>query len=190
MTKLMYGIGYNSRGTYRASKNRKSTKAYITWADMIKRCYSSKYHENKPTYIDCSVDERWHDFQDFAKWFYNHDFSNMGYQLDKDLLIPKNKAYNSEACSFVPRELNMLLVSCGNARGKYPQGVYFQKASGKYMSAMRTGGERMYLGYFNCPQEAYQVYKKAKEAHVKTKALEWKDRIADDVFTALMNWQL
>lgn len=190
MTKLMYGVGFNSKTKYKVSENRVSTGAYRAWCDMMKRCYDSKYQENKPTYIGCTIAEEWHDFQVFAEWYYSHEYNNSGYQLDKDLLIPSNKVYSPNACSFVPRELNMLLVDCGNARGKYPQGVYFQKASGKFMAAMRAGTERKYLGLFKCPNEAHEVYKNTKEAHVKVKALEWQDRIADNVFQSLMNWKL
>ena len=61
---------------------------------------------------------------------------------------------------------------------------------GKYFASMKVHGKKQHLGYFDCPQEAYQVYKTAKEANVKRMALEWQDRIADDVFQALMQWSL
>lgn len=53
-----------------------------------------------------------------------------------------------------------------------------------------TNGVKKHLGCFTCPNEAHLAYKKAKKAHVKTKALEWQDRIARDVFDALMIWSL
>lgn len=58
------------------------------------------------------------------------------------------------------------------------------------MSQLRINGKTKYLGSFDCPDEAHQVYKKAKEAYVKEKALEWKDRIESRVFQALINWEL
>ena len=58
------------------------------------------------------------------------------------------------------------------------------------MATICINGKNKHLGYFDTPQEAYQVYKTAKEAHVKEKALEWQDRIADNAFQALMNWKL
>ena len=190
MSKLTYGIGFNLQGKYAPYVSRRATEAYVVWRDMMKRCYSSKYHKGKPTYINCEVDAIWHNFQNFAEWYYNHEYSDMGYQLDKDILAAENNVYSPETCCFVPREINMLIVDYSRARGIYPQGVYLHKASGNYMSSIRASGERVHLGCFDCPNKAHQVYKIAKEAYVKEKALEWQDRIACNVFEALMNWEL
>lgn len=190
MTRLIYGVAYNSKGKYKSTEKGKHTRAYRTWRNMLERCYSEKLHKNQPTYIDVSVDKRWHDFQDFAEWFYIHKYSDKGYQLDKDLLMPENNSYNPDYCCFVPAELNSLLTDCSRSRGKYPQGVSWFHRDGKYLALIGINGKQKNLGTFDCPNQAHQVYKAAKESHVKTKALEWQDRIADDVFNALMNWQL
>lgn len=183
--KSFYGVGFNSKG-----KHKTNTLTYNTWCRMIARCYCAKLHAKQPTYIGCTVDDRWHDFQDFAEWVEGHEYSNHGYQLDKDLLLPGNKVYAPERCVFVPRQLNSLLTSCASARGGLPQGVSLHKTSGRYQAQIRLNGKQEHLGYFDCPNEAYKAYKVAKEAHVKEKALEWQDGIADDVFQALMNWTL
>lgn len=188
--KLKYGIGYNSRTKHRSSIDGNMTKSYTTWSCMIQRCYDPKYHLKTPTYIDCYVDERWYDFQDFAEWYENHEYSGLGFTLDKDILTPDNKAYSPETCCFVPQEINKLLNSRRNARGLYPQGVVFHKLVGMYHAQMNIGKLKKHLGYFDCPNEAHQAYKIAKESYVKEKALEWKDRIAPNVFDALINWKL
>lgn len=188
--KLIYGVGYNSRGRHKTSANGAHTAAYSTWREMIRRCYSAKYHERAPTYIGCSVANEWHDLQDFGDWFYANPYSNLGFHLDKDLLIVNNKLYSPETCCFVPQELNNLLTSSASARGDLPQGVYWSAHAKKYKAQIRLNGKIQHLGYFETEQEAYQVYKIAKEANVKRMALEWQDRIADNVFQALMNWTL
>lgn len=190
MSKLFYGIGYNSKGKHKATINGTTTPAYRAWYSMLRRAYCPKVQAKQPTYIGCSIDGEWHDFQDFADWFENHEYGNHGYQLDKDLLLPDNKIYAPDRCVFVPSQLNKLLNDYGNARGQYPQGVYFHKRDKKYKAQISINGEREYLGLFDTPQEAYQAYKIAKEANVKRMALEWQDRIADNIFQALMNWEL
>lgn len=190
MSKLMYGKGTNSRGKYKTRADGANTLAYKTWRSMIRRCYCPKVQARRPTYIGCSVADEWHDFQDFAEWFENHEYNNYDYELDKDLLVPNNKVYAPDRCAFIPRQLNSLLNSNKAIRGDLPQGIYWVTRAKKYKAQISINGKREYLGLFDCPDEAYQAYKIAKEANVKRMALEWQDRIADNVFQALMNWQL
>lgn len=190
MKKLIYGIGYNSKGKHKAFSDGKKAKSYATWQNMLYRAYCPKYHAIKPTYIGCSVADDWLDYQDFAEWFYNHEYSDHGYELDKDLLLPGNKLYAPDRCVFVPQELNKLLNDRASARGDLPQGVNWHKRVGKYQVRVGVDGKRQHLGYFDTELEAHQTYKTAKEANVKNMALEWRDRIDDGVFDALMNWSL
>lgn len=190
MSKLIYGVGFNSKGKHKASVNGTRTPAYETWYNMLTRAYCPKLHARQPTYIGCSVANDWCDFQDFGDWFENHKYSNRGYQLDKDLLIPGNKIYAPNLCVFVPQELNSLLIDCGAIRGQYPQGLCWDTSAKKYKAQIRLNGKNQHLGLFDTEQEAYQTYKTAKEANVKNMALEWRDRIDDDVFDALMRWSL
>lgn len=45
-----------------------------------------------------------------------------------------------------------------------------------------------YLGCFNTEIEAFNAYKKAKEAFVKEQANKWKDKIDTRAYEALMNY--
>lgn len=190
MTKIVYGVGYNSKREHKTKTNGKNTTVYSTWVNMIKRCYDKKTQEIRPTYKGYSVDERWHDFQDFADWFYSHNYSQLGYQLDKDILKTNNKVYGPDTCCFVPGEINNLLLDNAAARGMLPQGVSWNKQVEKYMVTIKIDGKKKYLGCFDCLKEASHTYKVTKEAYVKTKALKWQEFIAVDVFEALMKWQL
>lgn len=190
MAKLIYGVGYNSQRKHKATDNGRITKAYSAWYDMIRRCYCPVLKKKIPTYDGCSVDARWHDFQDFADWFYNHPHSSLRHHLDKDIINPKNNIYSPDTCCLVPRELNNLLLDHARGRGDYPQGVSFHKPLRKYRSQVAISGKTVHLGYFDTPEKAYQVYKTAKERYVKNKALEWANRIEWNVFVALMNWSL
>lgn len=191
MSKLIfYGVGTNSGGKYKASINGKRTKPYRTWQNMLRRAYCPKYHASRPTYIGCSVTEEWLEYQEFAKWFEHHEYSDYGYQLDKDLLIPDNKIYAPDRCAFVPQQLNTLLTDRGNARGQYRQGVSFHKGTNKFRAGISINGKLKNLGRFDTEIDAYLAYKKAKEQYVKDMANHRRDDIADEVYHALMSWEL
>lgn len=190
MSNTFYGIGYNSKRRHKTKVNGKVSEVYKVWYSMFQRCYCPKRLKRNPSYLGCSVAKEWHDFQDFADWYEKQTQSNLGYQLDKDILTLENKIYSSDTCCFVPRELNMLLAACDARRGKYPQGVDFCKQTGRYRSQISIDRVSVGLGRFDCPQKAHLVYKKAKEIHIRNKALEWRDRISSDVFNALMSWKL
>src|SRR5699024_3966388 len=121
----------------------------------------------------CTVDDRWHDFQEFALWYDSHPYSKSGYDIDKDILVSGNKVYSPETVCLVPRDLNMLLTSATRARGEFPQGVTYYEPTNKYAARIRINGKSKHLGYYETPDDAYEVYKKAKEANVKRMADLW-----------------
>lgn len=93
--KTIYGIGYRGIGKHKANEksSKKITKAYNAWTSMFERCYDENYHIKYPTYKGCSVDPRWHCFQDFGDWFednYKPEFMQR-WQLDKDVLYKLTK---------------------------------------------------------------------------------------------------
>lgn len=190
MTKLIYGVGLNSKTKYPSTRHGKHTAGYRAWRNMLERCYSAKLHFEKPTYLNASMSSDFFDFQDFANWYYNHPYSEIGYDLDKDILIPGNKVYSPDTCCFIPHELNSLLTDSGKSRGRYPQGVKLDKRSGKFTCQINKNGKIRHIGTFLTCDDAYEAYKLAKEEYVKERALEWRDAIASDVFNALMRWRL
>ena len=119
--KLIYGVGICNKGKYNASINRKHTKCYTVWFAMLQRCYSDKYHEKHPTYIDCQVYKDWLYFQSFAKWYHENYYEIIGQKmaLDKDILCKGNKIYSPETCIFVPQSINLLFTKTDAKRGEY-----------------------------------------------------------------------
>lgn len=188
--KLILGVATNSKGEYKATFDGKITKAYNTWRTMLNRAYCPKLHARYPTYIGCSVTAEWLEYQQFAEWYENHEYSDYGYALDKDLLIPGNKVYAPERCVFVPSQLNSLVIDCGTARGQYKQGVCFHKRDNKFQSNIRINGKLKHLGSFDNELDAFLAYKAAKESHVKYMANLWRDDIEPVVHHALITWQL
>ncbi len=113
-----------------------------------------------------------------------------GWALDKDIIQKGNKLYSKDTCCFVPAEVNHLLVKSDRIRGEYPVGVCFHKAAGKFMAYLNINGKRKYLGCFPTPEEAFQVYKLAKEAQIKVVAHKWKHLLDNRVFQALMAYEV
>ena len=185
---ISYGIGFFGVGDFKGFCDGGVTPEYDAWRGMLRRCYSDSVHLKHQSYADCYVCDDWHDFQVFAEWYTSHDYYNLDYHLDKDIIITGNKLYSEETCSLVPAELNALLTDSLAIRGLHPLGVSYNKSKGKYSSRVMRNSKCERLGYFDCPNEAHNAYVVAKEAYVKEKALEWKGRIEDRVFNALMAW--
>ena len=183
---LIFGIGFIGAGTYKEIKNGIRTIEYNVWSNMMERCYDQKYHARHPTYEDCTVCNEWHNFQNFAEWYTSQEYYGKGYHLDKDLLIDGNKVYSPSTCVLAPHEINTLFNTNPKIRGLYPVGVSFEKKFNKFSAKLKKYGKKVHLGYFSCPNEASQVYQKAKKEHVKNIALEWQDRIDEKLFNALM----
>ena len=191
-----YEVGYLGEGEYKVSENGKHTKCYKTWHSMLQRCYDKKYHEKQPTYIDCKVCEEWHNFQNFARWFYNNYYEIYGERmnLDKDILCKGNKVYSRDTCIFVPQRINNLFVKCDKTRGKNPIGVSLHH--GKYVARCHlinpeTGKSKQeYLGRYDTQEKAFQVYKYYKEKNIKEVADYYFGRIPEKLYNALYNYKV
>lgn len=173
-----FGIGIYSKTTH--------LKIYYAWGRMLQRCYSKKYQEKHPTYKGCTVDEYWHNFQNFAEWYETNRIEDC--HLDKNILFKGNKVYSSETCCFVPREINGLFVKCNNSRGKLPIGVSME--GDKFRASVHTDGKVDNLGLFNTLEEAFQAYKIAKERYIKKVADNWKPYIEPKVYEAMYNYEV
>lgn len=158
---------------------------YDAWCSMLKRCYSEAYKRRFPTYDGCSVSEEWLILSKFKEW---HDINYVdGWHLDKDLLVEGNKVYGLEFCRYVPRDLNAILNSRAAARGKYPQGVCFHKATGKLIAEIKVNGKSKHLGLFTNEVEAREVYLKAKARYVISKAESYRGVVCDEILDSLIN---
>ncbi len=176
----VFNIGYIGIGKWN-SKN--AYNLYIIWYSMFKRCYSKN---NYQSYINCSVAERWHNFQNFAEWCEKNYID--GFQLDKDILIKGNKIYSEETCCFVSSEINKLFLKGDIKRGQYPIGVSYYTINNKYSSMLSINGIEKHLGYYKTPEEAFKVYKKSKEEYIKEIADKYKNEISEKVYQALYNY--
>lgn len=106
----VYGIGYIGEGNFKACKNKERNNYYGIWSDMLRRCYSEKYRDKKPSYVGCTVCEEWHNFQNFAKWYEEnyYEFEDEIMQLDKDILVKGNRVYSPKTCLILPNSINSI----------------------------------------------------------------------------------
>lgn len=188
----VYGVGYLGEGNYKTSENKKHTRSYNVWIDMIRRCYNPKCYEKYPTYKECFVCDEWHNYQNFAKWYEEnyYEINNQRMHLDKDILHKGNKLYSKENCIFVPENINNLFVKCNSTRGDLPIGVTYDKRNEKYSARYDVNGKKIYLGLYNTPQEAFQAYKKFKENYIKQVADEYKEYIPQKLYEAMYNYEV
>lgn len=187
-----YNKGYLGVGKYDSRNN----SAFKIWMGILIRLYDNSSKIKQPTYNDVDICEEWLDFQNFAEWchsqkgFSSKDEKGKVYQLDKDILVKGNKVYSPETCCFVPQEVNKLLTNRRNDRGFYPIGVIYEKDRCRFTAKMFFYGKPKRLGSFDTATEAFQAYKKAKEAYIKEVAEKWKDEISNEAYKALMSWEI
>ena len=188
----VHGVGYLGVGKYSGSDK----KLYKLWVDMLERAYCVKFKEVYPTYKDVVVCEEWYNFQNFAEWcskqehFQFKDDKGRCYQLDKDILVKGNKIYSPEACCFVPRDVNILMIKRDKMRGDLPIGVTYKKHINRFVSQITCYGERKHIGTFKTPEEAFLSYKETKEAYVKVVAEKYRYIISEDVYKALLVYEV
>ena len=166
---------------------------YKMWSNMLMRCFGNKYKQEHPTYRDVTCCKGWLSFATFVEWV-NKQVGYSGlkpyFVLDKDILKVGNKQYCPECCSIVPTEINLLFTSRKATRGDLPISVYYNKESGNYAAQISRFGVMNTIGLYDTPEEAFAVYKVAKEAHVKVVADRHKDVLKPEVYNALMSWEV
>lgn len=184
----VFGIGYIGQGSYVSSSKKEYERSHGVWYKMLERCYFEKSQIRNSSYIGCSVDEKWHNFQNFAEWYEKNYIQ--GFDLDKDILIKGNKVYSPETCCFVPQIINNLFTKREKCRGNLPIGVSFHKLTGKYQTEITPRLEKTHSKLFDTPNEAFNYYKIHKEIRIKKAANEWKPQLTLKTYQALINYQV
>lgn len=163
--KPLHGVGVND-AEYMTNPMANDVKlrdpAYYTWADMLERAYSERFHKKYPTYVGVTVCKEWHSFSVFRAWWL--DNHQDGLNLDKDLLVVGNREYSHRSCLYIPQWLNKFTIDSGAARGELPIGVSFCKQTGLYQShcCNQITGKRHKLGLFNTPEAAHEAWRRYK----------------------------
>lgn len=170
--KTILSTGYVGIGEY---SNKTHKTAYAIWRDMLRRSYDIMYHERQPTYKDVTVHHDWHNFQNFADWFYTKSNYQDGWHLDKDLLSVTAKIYSQDTCVFVPQALNNFMVNVQLSNTSGYTGVSWCKQSNSWIARIKLVNTKKYksLGYFSTKEEAAKAYDAARAEQAQV----WKDRM-------------
>ena len=189
MSPSVYGVGVV--GVNPISTNQKPHQEYVFWNSMLQRCYDLSYKLKRPTYIGCTSSNNFKYYPYFKDWCNKQvGFGNKGWCLDKDILVKGNKLYSEDTCCFVPREINSLFALSGNTRGLNPIGVQFNLEEGNYSARVSRDGKHCHIGTYETKEDAFLRYKEAKELHIKSVAKRWFGKIDQNVFNALMTYEV
>lgn len=82
------------------------------------------------------------------------------------------------------------MLKSRKTRGDCLIGVTFNKKSGKFVTQMGVTGTSCYIKQSDTEDEAFETYKKVKEAHIKLVAEKWKDAVDPRAYDALMNYEV
>lgn len=192
----VYGVGIVGE-KYPTSKNNKDLKEYKTWSGMLERCFAKRDYRRWETYKDKVCCEEWLNYENFYEWLHSQDNFDKWYYgskwcLDKDIINKGNKIYSPNTCCLVPSYVNTLFIKSDKRRGELPIGVRCAKNKNKYTASISINHNARHLGTYLTPEEAFQVYKQAKEEYIKQVAQEEysKYNITKRCYEAMMNYEV
>jgi len=166
---LCKGFGYSDiPGHGTKIETRTNYKPYNKWQQMMRRCFTTAWHDWKPTYKGCSIDPEWLVFSNFKRWYDAQPLAGKYCELDKDIIIQGNKHYSPETCVLVTAEINSLLKNY--PKGSCLRGVKSLKNGERFSSSLSIKSKPVFLGSFDTEIEAHNAYVKAKEAYIQSVA--------------------
>lgn len=182
---------------YLTKVNGKLIKEYITWKDIIHRCFDIKNKEKNPTYKNVICCDEWLLYENFYNWLHSQEnfekwHNEERWAIDKDILFKGNKFYSPETCCLVPMNVNNLFTKNNSIRGNLPIGVRVGKNGfiSTCWNPFLNKGE--YLGTYQTIEEAFQIYKTYKEKIIKQVAkIEYdKGNIIEICYNAMLNYKV
>jgi len=167
------GVGFIGDGRHGTRINGKFSNAYSVWCNILDRCYEYNSRSQRKNYNGCSVDFKWHNYQNFAEWFERSNVnSDPSVNVDKDLLIPGNKVYSENTCVLIPQWLNKFLKLNHDGSVLKMVGVDFlPRASNKNPYRARCVNpftkKSEHLGLFKSEIDAHKAWKEKKLKHAR-----------------------
>lgn len=202
-----YGLGINQISSDELIERRefipyitsKTNNAYHIWNGIYRRCYENVKYDSARCYNEATMCEQWlNDKELFAEWYnanyYECDGESMA--VDKDLLCPGNKEYAPDKCCIIPQTINTALSNCKKhalpswkkTKVNLPLGVRYNEAMKKYYGEIKPYGhdEIIKLSFKDTPEEAFEEYKKFKQADLLILAAKYKNKIPKNVYEAML----
>lgn len=160
---------------YRGGKNA-DKQIYKTWYNMLFRC------NNLKGYKTAMVCEEWHEYSKFEEW-YNRQYKETGWHLDKDILSYGVGIYSPNTCCFLPPEINTFFI-----KHKQAKGYSLNRKRAKYEAFCRDNGKKVHLGKFDSPIEARAAYVKYKRKLLERIITPYLDVISARVYKAMIEY--
>jgi hypothetical protein len=160
---------------------------------LMNRSTSDLYKVKYPTYTDTEVTEFMSNYTNFVLWCRRQvGFGNVGWVLDKDVLVLGNKIYHEERCVFVPPVINSFYTFVKAARNNgLPFGVSWCESEQNYHAyCSQLNGKNKTLGRFDDPIKAGAVYAKFKKGLASQLAEMFKGQVDNRVIKALHNFDV
>lgn len=105
--------------------------------------------------------------------------------VDKDVMIKDNKIYSPETCIFLPQRINMIFMKKNrNIDSDLPTGM--RRTKDGFSATYNTKD----IGNFKLLEEALYYYNIEKQLHINEVAEQYKGRIPDYIYYALLNWNI
>ena len=166
------------------------------WRGIIDRATKDIVKNRQPTYMECSLDERWKEQENYIDWFMSQEFAGRvddngnKYHIEKDLLVFSNKIYGPDFCVHVPWDVNVFLHrNTSRFSSKFVGVAYVDSSVNKHWSAtMQCKSVGLFVNsYFNTEEDAHEFYKTNKILAGKLLAEKWKNKVDDRVINVLLN---
>lgn len=133
-----------------------------------------------------ALQAEWHNFQKFAEW-YSKQWKEEGWQIGKDLKVRYNRVYSKDNCLLLPSRINGLIIRHA-LKGELPTGI--QLKGGRYYARVGTLDVRVSLGGFDTPEDAYEVYLKAKYEYIKILVVGKYSYLPESIKKYLLDWRV
>ena len=180
----LFNIGFCGFGEYKVTIGSRpngssiNSPAYEVWRGILRRCYDpawKQYHTYGGSGVH--VDKDWHNFQNFAKWYYT-ELDKMPKSLDTTFDVDKDlkggKCYSEDNCILVPYKLNNFLQNMNYSSGM----GYIKKCKknpyNKITTTVSLLGKQVYIGLFSNQEEVDKSYNIAKNYVNRKVASEYK----------------
>lgn len=184
----VYGIGFIGE----EYSNKGNEVVYKSWSHMLGRCYNkkdSRYRFYGATGV--KVCEEWHNFSNYAKWYYdNYYVIDEKLSVDKDIINKDSKIYSPETCIIIPEKINQMFTKT-DTEGNKKIGVS-KTQDGKYRAAISYTRNRVLkfyidIGIYEKEKDAISAYEKAYKEKWKNLIMEYKNKIPYGIFKILIN---
>jgi len=180
---LVCGVGFRD---ICACDNGTTLKSYTVWRSMLKRCYYKKY--KSLAYNSCFVADEWLIYSNFKKWYDDNIFDCAEtIELDKDILLPKNKEYGPHTCCLVPESLNLRIHKSKKLGIRKTSTI-----KELYKVVIFSNKQQIEYGPFFDYESAFICSINQKEKIIKESARDYfvNGFINQNVYCALINWNI